>query len=156
MPLVATVAYIPAIFSSSVTAGARFIYILCILSLSTTAYVMKFGAFDSKVSRSGEPGVLAVQERKLDPRSYLFYANAAVCALLSLQSWYTSNNQGHDDHREFILGILPGGRLSYSIRKDPHGLLSIVVLGVVVMASRSLIEVDIGELEKLKYEYKGA
>jgi hypothetical protein len=110
VPLVATIAYIPATFSSSVTAGTRFIYIICILSLSTTAYVMKFGPFDSEVYRLGEPGVLAVQEGKSDPRSYLFYANTTICALLSLQSWYTSSSQGHDDHQGLILGILPGGK----------------------------------------------
>ncbi|CRG85540.1 hypothetical protein PISL3812_02592 [Talaromyces islandicus] len=139
VPLVAIVAYIPAIFSSSLTTGTRFTCIICILSLSTTAYMMKVGPFDLKERRLGEPGVLAVQEGKLDPRGYLIYINTAMCVLLFLKSWYTSSGQGHDDHQQFILDILPG-----------------VVLGAVVIASRSLIEVDIGELQKLRYEYKGA
>lgn len=71
---------------------------------------MKFGPFDSKERRSGEPGVLAAQEGKSDPRSYLVYANTAICALLSLQSWFTSSSQG----QEFILGILPAGECSKS------------------------------------------
>ena len=112
---------------------------------------LKFGHFsweDSSPSR--QPGVLAVQE-EFDAR--IFYANISICALLFLRLWYISSSQ---DYQGIILAILPGGKNPPKLNKELGCSLYKVILGAAITASRSLIEVDIGGLERLKYEYKGA
>ncbi|KAH8693120.1 hypothetical protein BGW36DRAFT_437013 [Talaromyces proteolyticus] len=144
MPLIATVAYLPSILSSSVTVAIRLSYIMCIASLCVTAHIMRSGSLSSKDDSDGVPGLLAIQKPKhptltKDVEGYLLPINSVICVILFLQSWYSLSNQVYGDHQDTVLCALPG-----------------VILGVIRVASRILLQVDIEELENLRYEYKGA
>lgn len=112
VPLVATIAYIPGLFSSSVTAGQRLIYITCILSLAATAYIMQNSAFSISTD-SARPILATTDWNRWLPRNlseeyknYLILTNVVSCALLALGSLYTVDT---------ALYLLPGGKLSHSM-----------------------------------------
>ncbi|KAF3404222.1 hypothetical protein DPV78_001869 [Talaromyces pinophilus] len=136
VPLIATIAYIPGLFSSSVTAGQRLIHIICILSLAATAYIMQSSAFS--ISKDSVRPILATTDwntwlpRALseEHRKYLILTNVVLCALLAVGSLYAVDT---------TLYLLPGA-----------------FLAITSLARRVITEVDVGELEKLRYEYKGA
>ncbi|EED23646.1 conserved hypothetical protein [Talaromyces stipitatus ATCC 10500] len=130
VPLIAIIAYIPGLFSSLSTAGQRLIYLSCISSFLATAYIMESSTF----SRDGT--VMTDLSRWLSNapseahKKNLIIANSALCALLALGSLYTADT---------VLYLLPG-----------------ILLAITSLARRVITEVDVGELEKLRYEYKGA
>lgn len=73
---------------------------------------------------------------------YLVYLDAVMCALLGLSSWALRRRTGESKDGQdgfWILCLVPG------------------VMFLVVMISRQLMgSVDVGELERMKYRYKGA
>ena len=115
VPLIATIAYIPGLFSSSVTAGQRLIHIICILSLAATAYIMQSSAFS--ISKDSVRPILATTDRNTwlpralseEHRKYLILTNVVLCALLALESLYAV---------DMTLYLLPGGKFVPS--KEPE------------------------------------
>jgi len=71
-------------------------------------------------------------------RKYLALANSGLCAILALGSLYAVDIEGGGMPTS-ILYLLPS-----------------VFLGITFLARYVITEVDVGELEKLRYEYKGA
>ncbi|OKL59045.1 hypothetical protein UA08_05787 [Talaromyces atroroseus] len=145
VPLIAAIAYIPALVSSSVAVGQRLIYVVCIISLLVTAYIMQSSGslHPSRTNRRHDdlrpPSVTNPRwfPAALDGinRRCLVYANSALCGLLALGSLLRIV----DTQRGSVLYLLPA-----------------VFLAIIFLARRVTTEVDIGELEKLRYEYKGA
>jgi hypothetical protein len=138
--------------SLSTTRPMALLCLLSITSLASSAYVMYFvpvshtagassSSASSSVARTAQRPVLPVAGGEESPvNQYLPYLNAFICALLLLASW------------------------GYSSRTDvPEGLwlfllLPAVVCGMVFVARRSIgdIQAGLGELQGLKYDYKGA
>jgi hypothetical protein len=110
VPLIATIAYIPGLFSSSVMAGQRLIYIICILSLAATAYIMQSSTFS--ISKDSAKPILATTDRSTrlpkalseENRKYLTLVNVVLCVILALGSLNTAND---------VLYFLPGGKSSH-------------------------------------------
>lgn len=115
VPLIATIAYIPGLFSPSVTAGKRLIHAICILSLAATAYIMQSSAFS--ISKDSVRPILATTDRNTwlprtlseEHTKYLILTNVVLCALLALGSLYTADT---------ALYLLPGGKFVPS--KEPE------------------------------------
>lgn len=107
VPLIASIAYIPGLFSSSATAGQRLIHVICILSLTATAYIMQSSFFS--VSKDSARPILAITDRDTwsskalseESRKYLVLVNSTFCALMALGSLYTVDT---------VLYVLPGGK----------------------------------------------
>ncbi|KAL1983560.1 hypothetical protein VTN96DRAFT_10220 [Rasamsonia emersonii] len=138
LPLITTIAYVPSILSPAATAFQRFSSILCILSLLATACFMRYVPLQRPSRKDREPFRDIGPESLVIARKYLTSLNTAVCAFLSLVFWSMSGNRDQDQLWP-VLYLVPGA-----------------VLGIVVMARRMMLDVDIGQLEELRYEYKGA
>jgi hypothetical protein len=113
--LIATIAYIPGLFSSSVTARRRLVYTICILSLAATAYIMHNSVFST--SKDSVRPILATTDRNKwlprtlseEHRKYLILTNVVLCALLALGSLYAADTAWY---------LLPGGKFVPS--KEPE------------------------------------
>ncbi|KAL1965156.1 hypothetical protein VTN77DRAFT_6069 [Rasamsonia byssochlamydoides] len=140
LPLITTIAYVPSILSSTATASQRLSSILCILSLFTTAYIMRYVPLQRPDRKDRNKPLSDIgPESPVIARKYLTSLNAALCALLSLVFWNMGGNNREQDQPWPVLYLVPGA-----------------VLGIVVIARRTMLDVDIGQLEELRYEYKGA
>lgn len=114
VPLTATIAYIPGLFSSSATAGQRLIQIICIMSLAATAYTMQTSTFS--MSKDSVRRTMATTDWTTwlrgalseENRRYLNLANSTLCVLLALGSLYAV---------DALLYLLPGGKL---LRKNSN------------------------------------
>lgn len=157
VPLIAIIAYIPGLFSSSATAGQRVIHVICILSLTATAYIMQSSSFSA--SKDSFRPILATSDRDTwsskalsgENRQYLVLVNSVLCAILALASRYTVDT---------VLCLLPGGKRIPCKESNRYQTLNratcAAFLAITSLARRVITEVDVGELEKLRYEYKGA
>lgn len=117
MPLIATVAYVPALISSVLPVGQRLIYVICILSLSATAYIMESSSSFHPSSPNSQHGSLQspLEMKHIWPanilddtsRKYLVYANSVLSALLALGSLRLDDTHSGNN----VLYLLPGGKL---------------------------------------------
>lgn len=107
VPLVATISYIPGLFSSSASASQRLIQVICIFSLAATAYIMQSSTFS--ISKDSARLILVTTDRNTwlpkalseANRKYLILANSVLCALLALGSLYAIDTVSY---------LLPGGK----------------------------------------------
>ncbi|KAL2010170.1 hypothetical protein VTN00DRAFT_5977 [Thermoascus crustaceus] len=142
IPLVSAAAFLPAMLSSSATAYQRTLHFLSIVSLLATAYIMRYIPLRQLNRKKGQQGLLIreVEEDSSTPffRKHLISANAAFCALLALASCLIGSSEQSDDI-QWIPYLVPGA-----------------ILGTVLVARKVMASVDVGQLEDLRYEYKGA
>jgi hypothetical protein len=83
-----------------------------------------------------KPGLKGTEDGPI--KRYLGILNVGICVVLAVASW-SMGWWGKERERGLgVLCLLPG-----------------LVLGVVTMARRLVLSVDLDELERLKYHYKG-
>ncbi|KAI4127147.1 MAG: hypothetical protein LQ347_004717 [Umbilicaria vellea] len=137
IPTTSVMTFFPAILTSR-SLQAKFVSILAITSLLSTAYMLVFIS-----NRRSQDHKRKRPMRYLEPETgpvhrYLGYLNAGLSLLLSLYAIGFRGRKGvHDGF--WILCLLPG-----------------LVFCIVVIARRVMLSVDVSELEGLKYGYKGA
>ncbi|KAL2000562.1 hypothetical protein VTN02DRAFT_2928 [Thermoascus thermophilus] len=143
IPLVSAAAFLPAVLSSSATADQRTLHLLSIVSLLATAYVMRYIPLRQINQKKGRQGLLIRDEVEENSsahflRKHLISANAALCTLLALASCLIGSSE-RSDHVQWISYLVPGA-----------------LLGAILIARKVMASVDVGQLEGLRYEYKGA
>jgi hypothetical protein len=133
LPLLSIILYLP-----SLTASTFLTHALAITSLLSSAYAIYILPSKPTENRSRAPSALGRYTRIDDSpiRKYIDHLNAGVCVILALQA-VRAKNKGLTD--EVWLAVLP----------------SFVFLLLFLVRSQ-LRPVDVAELEKLKYGYKGA
>jgi len=137
IPLVSILIYIPAFLTASLY-QVRLLSFLCASSLLATAYMLVFiptkkvGA----INRSLQSLEAFSPERPI--HKFIPYLNGILGLLLAVNALSWRGRSGV--HGEFwILCLLPT-----------------IIFSISVAARRIMLDVDVGELEHLKYGYKGA
>ncbi|KAL1872168.1 hypothetical protein Plec18167_006771 [Paecilomyces lecythidis] len=138
VPLVSVIAFVPGLFSSAATASGRFISLLSTVSLLASAYIMRYIPHP-KPDPKGKRPVRNLGHVDL-VKEHLVAINAGVCALVTLLAYVTDY----------------GSRAGYAGVPWALGLVPGVVFGIVCIARKLMLSVDVGQLENLKYDYKGA
>ena len=127
---------------------AKLVSLLCVASLIATAYILTL----VPNTRPKSPN----QAKSGPVRQYIIsYLNGALSLLCALNSITLRDKPGvHDGF--WLLCLLPVGRwlLSYDMPVQPKK--CAVSFVVITLARRLMLSVDVDELEKLKYGYKGA
>ncbi|KAJ9217835.1 hypothetical protein DTO166G4_639 [Paecilomyces variotii] len=138
VPLVSIVAFLPGLFSSSATASERIISFLSTLSLLASAYIMRHIPLPRPDPKGKRPvrnlGYLELV------REHLVAVNVGLCALVTLLAYATGYGYG--------ISYAGVPRLSYLVPG--------VVFGIICITRKLMLSVDVGQLENLKYDYKGA
>ncbi|MCJ1315164.1 hypothetical protein MMC15_000480 [Xylographa vitiligo] len=138
LPLVTPMTFLPAIATSSLY-QVKFLSFICISSLLATGYILVFVSFNQPNNRNGKPRDLDRFEPAKGPVARcLPYLDGALSFLLAL------NAVGWRGRR----GVHPG---FWILCLQPA-----FVFSIIVAAKKIMLEVDIDELEALKYGYKGA
>ncbi|KAI9731678.1 MAG: hypothetical protein M1834_004467 [Cirrosporium novae-zelandiae] len=136
LPLILTTTFLPALFGSSPSL-IKLISLLGITSLGATAYTLIFIPIPKPDPKGKRPLYRAVQEEG-PLQKYLELLNGALCALLSIAAWRIKDKQGA--HEGFwMICLVPA-----------------VMFVLITIARRVMHTVNIDELERLRYEYKGA
>ncbi|KAL2816161.1 hypothetical protein BJX63DRAFT_430448 [Aspergillus granulosus] len=136
IPLVSTVVFLPSLLSSDSLGFTRRLYsFLGIASLLATAYTMKYIPPMHPDPKGKRP--IRNPDLTAHVRRFLIPGNSAVCVLLGLVYLFSSGSSS--------LGIQPTAYLV------PAALLITVLL-----VRQIMISVDLGPLDELRYEYKGA
>jgi hypothetical protein len=133
LPLLSILLYLPSLTTSTLTT-----HVLAITSLLSSAYATHILPTKASAQRSKTPSALGRYTSPSDSplRKYIDHLNAGVCVILALQA-VRAKQKGLTD--EVWLAVLP----------------SFVFL-LLFLARMQLRPVDVGELEKLRYGYKGA
>ncbi|KAI5287730.1 hypothetical protein KEM54_005789 [Ascosphaera aggregata] len=135
LPLVAVLAYVPRLYSES-SASRSFIYILSIASLSAVSYSMVYSPLQ-RPDRKGKRPMRLVEEENASLHRHVRLANAVLAAFIGLVGL---KNRIFDPGDAFwLLCIIPG-----------------ILASLCYMAEKSMLSVDVDELERLKYNLKGA
>ncbi|KAF2100802.1 hypothetical protein NA57DRAFT_74398 [Rhizodiscina lignyota] len=144
LPISTVLLYLPSLLRPS--SSQRFLTtFFCISSLLFTAFVLWF--YPLGVDPTSPPRRQTFSRRSINdwllnlPASqqwYIFILNAVLCAVLALQS-ILAGRGGRKQEEVWPPGWLPG-----------------CVFALVMVARVQLKPVDVEELEKLKYHYKGA
>ena len=155
IPTISMWTYLPALVNSRLL-QAKIISLLGMTSLVATTYLLIYVP-NTKPSATDRRPLSARFEREPSPiHKHLGSLNVGLSVLVALNSITFRGRVGvHDGF--WILCLLPGGKASTPFHTegtciDPL----VVVLSIIVMARRVMLSVDVGELESLKYEYKGA
>lgn len=151
IPLVIALLFVYYLFSTFQTRLTALLCLLSITSLVCSAFTMRFvpvnvnGTLDSSLAgqkarlrASASASSFAAADGPLV--MILPYLNGAIAALLCLAAWRLRTRESSPEGQWLFL-LLPA-----------------VVFGMVTVARRSMADVDrgIGELSKLRYDYKGA
>lgn len=135
LPIFAALSFLPTLATSSIY-QARLSSLLSITSLLFTAFTLYFIPTSLTTDESNQEPAM---QRRIGPlRRYIEPANGILSTLLGVNAAISKNRHGSQE-QFWLLSLLP---LSSFI--------------VITLARRFMVEVDIGELEKLKYGYKGA
>ncbi|EZF33678.1 hypothetical protein TMEN_6647 [Trichophyton mentagrophytes] len=136
IPCVASCIFIPTIISFNSVFYDRASAFLGAASLLWTAYYMKYTPLPQSEFRGRHS--ISLSEEKEDPISrYTVIVNAVISLFLALSGFLRfQKDPGNAYH---VLYVLPA-----------------VALFTIVAARRTMVSVDLDELERLRYEYKGA
>ena len=137
------------------TARQRLIAVLSVSSLAFTAYILHFTPIKAP-ERKGKKAVYQIEADKGPVEKYLVYLNAGLAGLLLLAaalSW--RKGSGEDAWRE----ALPGSMYHETLRSVCE--ISIltdvtVIFGLTMIVRQHLAPLDLEELHKARYGYKGA
>ncbi|EEQ28468.1 conserved hypothetical protein [Microsporum canis CBS 113480] len=136
IPCISSLIFIPAIISYKSVFYDRASALLSILSLLLTAYYTKYFPLPQRESR--ERHAISLSGEKEDPvNRFTVTVNAVLSLFLGLVGFL--GFQRNPDNVYHILYVVPA-----------------VVLFTVVAARRTMVSVDLVELERLRYDYKGA
>ena len=152
----AATAFLPAMMVSRLF-QVQIVSILSISSLVATAYILIFIPNTNGAAGSGQArttGTAAFSKNGPLER-YLSTLNGGLSFLLSLSAYSVKGK--HGVHEGFwLLCLLPFGR-SYALQaRRRYANIVLVVFFIIMLARQLMLSVDIDELEKLKYGYKGA
>jgi len=137
LPLITTGAFLPLIGSPGSSASQKLLCFLSISSLLFTSYVMRSTRLQ-KPDLKGKQPMGTVEAHNGGIKHHLSSLNAGVCVFLFVTAYLLRfRNDGNDSL--WILYLVPG-----------------VVFQIAFLARKAMLSVDIGELEALQYEYKGA
>ncbi|EFQ98886.1 hypothetical protein MGYG_01900 [Nannizzia gypsea CBS 118893] len=136
IPCISSCIFIPTIISFNSAFWDRTSAFLSAASLLWTAYYMKYTRLPQNKPKGRRS--ISLSEEKEDPISrYTVTVNAVISLFLALSGFLSfQKDPGNAYH---ILYIVPA-----------------VVLFTIVAARRTMVSVDLDELEHLRYEYKGA
>jgi hypothetical protein len=114
LPLVAMIAFVPPVVSSSTAASQRVTCAASILSLASTAYLMASDEIGSKTDQGHllKPlPVMAHLNASMAPvgKRYLLPINVGLCVFLSLISLSSMSSTGNDKQPWPGLYLVPGG-----------------------------------------------
>lgn len=135
VPLIGALFFLYTLFFNSATAQQVLAAVLSVSSLLCTAYILHFMPLGAP-ERKGKRPIYQLQAAKGPVEKYLVHLNAALAGLLLLAaavSW--RKGAGEDAWREALPAI---------------------VLAMTVFARQQLAPLDLEELQKAKYDYKGA
>ncbi|PLN75572.1 hypothetical protein BDW42DRAFT_34855 [Aspergillus taichungensis] len=135
VPLLSTILFLPQLLAGSSRVLELLLSLLGIASLITTAYIMKYMPLRKTDSRHTQATLKSETPRSI-PES-LFLANIIVSGLLSISYFFLQMDSSLN--RRQITYVIPG-----------------VMLVIVFVVRRLMVSVNIEELEKLRYDYKGA
>ena len=135
--------------------SAKLISLLSISSLLATAYILIFTP-----NTRTDDGKAETSRQKLQPdpgpiRKYIGYLNGGLSILIAIDAFGFKGKKGV--HEGFwLLCFLPVGRSPWFDHSVYRADWLVVSFSVIMLARRLMLSVDVGELEKLKYPYKGA
>jgi hypothetical protein len=132
--LILAIAYLFFLFGSP-TPHAFLLSLLSVTSLLSTAYMLAYMP-PQKPDRKGKRPIRGAGEGPI--KRYLVSLNVGVCVVLILASWSMGWWGKGEEGGLGVLCLVPG-----------------LVLGVVAIARRLVLTVDVDELEGLRYHYKG-
>jgi hypothetical protein len=132
LPLLAATIFVPSVLSAS-SQAERLFSLLGLVSLLTTAYIMKCTPLQP--DRKGKKPMTSHTERMAQVHAALVPGTGAVCLLLALVYLSTGSSYGIRP----VLYLIPG-----------------IMLAVILLAQNVMLSVDLASLKDLQYEYKGA
>lgn len=112
--------------------------LLAITSLLSSAYTMHYLPIDSARPAATRHPLLATSDGPIE--RYLPYLNAGIAVFLCLGALIVRSKQ-HSTNGHWLFFLLPA-----------------LVLGIITITRRSMVDIQIGigELDGMRYEYKGA
>ncbi|KJF61627.1 uncharacterized protein CIMG_13781 [Coccidioides immitis RS] len=135
IPLISSITYLPFLLVQSLSAPQRIFCFLGIGSLLSTAYSMwKF--IPSYLDTKGDRRIRDNNRKDGLLKKYLGLSNALVSAFLFLAAYLLGDSSVSKEVLR-ILYVVPG-----------------VIYVIIFMVRRAMISVDIGELERLRYDFK--
>lgn len=134
IPFIASLVFLYTFVTAS-TARQRLIAILGVSSLACTGYILHFMPIE-KPERKGKRAVYRVEAEKSPVEKYLVYLNAGLAALLELAAFVSWRQ----------------GRLDDAWRES----LPAITLGLTMFVRQQLAPLDLEELQRARYELKGA
>ncbi|CAI7641903.1 unnamed protein product [Penicillium glandicola] len=132
LPLLTATLFVPSLLSAS-SQAERLFSLLGLVSLLTTAYIMKCSPLQP--DRKGKKPVTFHTERIDRIHAALVPGTSAVCLLLALVYLSTGSSYGIQP----VVYLVPG-----------------VMLAMILLARKVMVSVDLASLKDLQYEYKGA
>ncbi|KAI9751159.1 MAG: 54S ribosomal protein L9, mitochondrial [Chaenotheca gracillima] len=170
LPLILTLPYLRLIVLSSTAPGnVSLPSLLSLTSLLSTAYIFRYIRFE-KLKRQANN--LSLPEWAADEgplNLYLPWLNALICTILgfvALWQWHgsTSTVERSTGGGERVLWLIPSGKtipmptILDDIRKGLaiDTLIFVVIYAIIMFARYTMQSVDVSELERLRYSYKGA
>ncbi|KAK4551953.1 hypothetical protein LTR86_010745 [Recurvomyces mirabilis] len=135
IPIIGALFFLCTLLFSSKTAQERLLALLSASSLCCTAYVLLYMPLEAP-RRKGKTAVYKVEAAKGPVEAYLVYLNAALAGLLSLACVVSLRKV---DYEGAWRQALPA-----------------VILGLTLFVRQQLAPLDLEELQKAKYDYKGA
>ncbi|KGO73182.1 hypothetical protein PITC_003690 [Penicillium italicum] len=132
LPVLAATVFVSSVLSAS-SQAERLFSLLGLVSLLTTAYIMKCSPLQP--DRKGKKPVNFHTERIARLHAALVPGNSAICVLLAVVYLSIGSSYGIQP----VLYLIPG-----------------VMLAVILLAQKVMLSVDLVSLKDLQYEYKGA
>lgn len=136
IPLAGALLFLPSLFSFDSTARQRMLAITGLSSMGCTAYTLLYQAIESPVAK-GKKALYRIEAEKGPLERYLVPAHAALLALQQLGAfvgWWTGAPAA-----EVYLQSLP-----------------LIIFGLAMFVRQQLAPLDLEELQKARYELKGA
>lgn len=153
IPFASAMTFLPAVFISPLY-QVKFICFLCVSSLLATAYILLFVP-NEKPGRNTPTRKPIFEPARGPVAQCLPHLNGALSLLLAVNAL---NWRGRRSvHQGFwILCLLPASERCMLWMESKQLTKSLVAMFTSIAARRTMLDVDIDELERLKYGYKGA
>lgn len=165
LPLLCNLPFVVYLLSPPLSGSRYSLVLLCLLSITSllsTAYSAHFIPIPKSSSeRMKSTSMQSMMVENGPAERYLPYLNGAICLLLFFAAWAQkgATNVTNQSNHFWIWCLVPGG-MHASLTATAAVLVWLTGLLVIFtfyhLGRRAMLDVDIGELERLKYDYKGA
>ncbi|KAK5110711.1 hypothetical protein LTR62_005588 [Meristemomyces frigidus] len=128
-----------ALFAASMKAQHRVLAVLGATSLCVTGYVLLFMPVERPSRRKGKMALYKVERMEVAKgpvKAYLIYLNAALAGVLLLAALLSTRKEAYEEAWRLALPS--------------------IVLGLTLVVRRLLAPLDLEELQRAQYDYKGA